>query len=97
MINFGQIYEGWRNKLIPPADMKDMIQQVSKERVTICNDCPFHSKNHFTPLRPDAHCTDCGCNLEAKAACLSCSCPQDKWLAVVDQDEEEQLKTNING
>jgi len=97
MINFSQIYEGWRNKLIPPADMKDMIQQVSKERVTICNDCPFHSKNHSTPLRPDAHCTDCGCNLEAKAACLSCSCPQDKWLAVVDQDEEEQLKSNING
>ena len=97
MINFGQIYEGWRNKLIPPADMKDMIQQVSKERVTICNDCPFHSKNHKTPLRPDAHCTDCGCNLEAKSACLSCSCPQDKWLAVVDQDEEEQLKSNING
>lgn len=97
MINFGQIYEGWRNKLIPPADMKDMIQQVSKERVTICNDCPFHSKNHNTPLRPDAHCTDCGCNLEAKSACLSCSCPQDKWLAVVDQDEEEQLKSNING
>jgi hypothetical protein len=63
MINFSQIYEGWRNKLIPPADMKDMIQQVSKERVTICNDCPFHSKNHSTPLRPDAHCTDCGCNL----------------------------------
>jgi len=97
MINFSQIYEGWRNKLIPPADMKDMIQQVSKERVTICNDCPFHSKNHSTPLRPDAHCTDCGCNLEAKSACLSCSCPQDKWLAVVDQDEEEQLKSNING
>jgi len=97
MINFSQIYEGWRNKLIPPADMKDMIQQVSKERVAICNNCPFHSKNHNTPLRPDAHCTDCGCNLEAKAACLSCSCPQDKWLAVVDQDEEEQLKTNING
>ena len=97
MINFSQIYEGWRNKLIPPADMKDMIQQVSKERVTICNDCPFHSKNHKTPLRPDAHCTDCGCNLEAKSACLSCNCPQGKWLAVVDQEEEEQLKSNIDG
>lgn len=97
MINFGQIYEGWRNKLVPPAHMKDMIQQVSKERVTICNGCPFHSKNHKTPLRPDAHCTDCGCNLEAKSACLSCDCPQGKWLAVVDQDEEEQLKKDING
>jgi hypothetical protein len=97
MINFSQIYEGWRNKLVPPADMKDMIQQVSKERLSICSKCPFHSKNHFTPLRPDAHCTDCGCNLEAKSACLSCGCPQDKWMAVVDDKQEEQLKKDING
>lgn len=97
MINFSQIYEGWRNKLVPPADMKQTIQQVSSERVTICNGCPFHSKHHKTPLRPDAHCTDCGCNIEAKTACLSCSCPQDKWDAVVDQNEEEQLKKQVNG
>lgn len=97
MINFSQIYEGWRNKLVPPADMKQTIQQVSKERLSICNNCPFHSKNHKTPLRPDAHCTDCGCNLEAKTACLSCSCPQDKWMAVVDDKQEEQLKTIYNG
>lgn len=97
MINFSQIYEGWRNKLVPPADMKEMIQQVSNERVTICNGCPFHSKNHKTPLRPDAHCTDCGCNLEAKSACLSCSCPQDKWDAVVNDKQEELLKNEING
>jgi hypothetical protein len=97
MINFGQIYEGWRNKLVPPADMKNTIQQVSKERLSICDNCPFHSKNHKTPLRPDAHCVDCGCNLEAKTACLSCSCPQDKWMAVVDDEQEEQLKKDING
>lgn len=97
MINFGQIYEGWRNKLVPPADMKQTIQQVSKERLSICDKCPFHSKNHKTPLRPDAHCVDCGCNLEAKTACLSCSCPQDKWMAVVDDEQEEQLKTIYNG
>ena len=97
MINFGQIYEGWRNKLVPPAHMKDMIEATSKERLSICEQCFFHSKNHKTPLRPDAHCTDCGCNLEAKTACLSCGCPQDEWLAVVDQDEEEQLKKDING
>ena len=97
MINFSQIYEGWRNKLVPPADMKDMIQQVSQERLSICSKCPFHSKNHSTPLRPDAHCTDCGCNLEAKAACLSCSCPQEKWVAVMDdQNEEEQLKQDVS-
>lgn len=97
MINFSQIYEGWRNKLVPPADMKNTIQQVSQERLSICDKCSFHSKFHKTPLRPDAHCTDCGCNLEAKTACLSCSCPQDKWTAVVDDKQEEQLKKDING
>lgn len=97
MINFSQIYEGWRNKLVPPADMKQTIQQVSKERLSICSKCPFHSKNHKTPYRPDAHCVDCGCNLEAKSACLSCGCPQDKWMAVVDDKQEEQLKQDING
>lgn len=96
MINFGQIYEGWRNKLVPPANMKVMIHDVSEERLSICSKCPLHSKFHSTPLRPDNHCTDCGCNLEAKTACLSCDCPQGKWLAVVNQDEEEQLKKDVN-
>jgi len=96
-MNFSQIYEGWRNKLVPPTEMKEIIAATSKERLSICDKCPLHSKNHKTPLRPDNHCTDCGCNLEAKAACLSCDCPQGKWLAVVDQEQEEQLKKDING
>jgi hypothetical protein len=77
--------------------MKDIIEATSRERLSICEQCPFHSKNHFTPLRPDNHCTGCGCNLEAKAACLSCGCPDDKWLAVMDEEQEEQLKKQING
>lgn len=97
MINFSQIYEGWRNKLVPPTEMKTLIHDVSFERVTICNGCPFHSKFHKTPLRPDNHCTDCGCNLEAKAACLSCSCPQNKWGAVMaNPEEEDQLKKDVD-
>lgn len=97
MINFGQIYEGWRNKLVPPTEMKALIHDVSQERLAICAKCPFHSKYHSTPLRPDNHCTDCGCNLEAKTACLSCSCPQNKWTAVMtNPDEEDQLKKDVN-
>jgi hypothetical protein len=97
MINFSQVYEGWRNKLVPPAKMKKLIHNVSEERLAICSVCPFHSKNHKTPLRPDNHCTDCGCNLEAKTSCLSCSCPQDEWEAVMSNPEEEdQLKKDVN-
>jgi len=97
MINFSQIYEGWRNKLVPPTDMKVLIHDVSEERLSICSKCPLHSKFHSTPLRPDNHCTDCGCNLEAKTACLSCSCPQNKWDAVMgNPEEEDQLKKDVN-
>ena len=97
MINFGQIYEGWRNKLVPPTEMKVLIHDVSEERLAICSKCPLHSKFHSTPLRPDSHCTDCGCNLDAKTSCLSCSCPQDKWTSVMTSPEEEdQLKKDVN-
>lgn len=97
MINFSQIYEGWRNKLVPPTEMKTLIHDVSEERLAICSKCPLHSKFHKTPLRPDNHCTDCGCNLEAKAACLSCSCPQNKWGAVMaNPEEEDQLKKDVD-
>lgn len=90
MINFAHIYEGWRNKLIPPKELRETIEAVSKERLDICNGCEFHSKNHVTPLRPDDHCTNCGCNLDAKSKCLACACPINKWLALLDNYEEDQ-------
>lgn len=69
-----QIYEGWRNKLVPPEELKEVIAQVSKARTSICEQCPNHSKFHSS-IRLDAHCTHCGCTLSAKTACLSCKCP----------------------
>jgi len=48
-------------------------------------------------MRPDNHCTDCGCTLAAKTKCLSCECPKGKWKAIVDDDQEEQIKNMING
>ena len=69
-INVGQIYEGWKNKLLPDADMVEQIELVSIERTAICDVCPNHSKNHKT-VRPDEHCVSCGCTLSAKTKCLS--------------------------
>jgi hypothetical protein len=86
---FKQIYEGWKNMLIPPSEMKATIEQVSKDRLEICNDCPKHSKNHKTN-RPDDHCVECGCMLAAKVACLSCMCPLRYWVPVVHSPEEEE-------
>ena len=94
-MNLNQIYEGWRNKLIPPAAIKDIIQQSGEERMNICNSCPHHSKNH-KGVRPDAHCTYCGCTLSAKTKCLSCKCPINKWLSVLTEKQEEDIKAQDN-
>lgn len=88
-INFAQIYEGWRNNLVPPAELKTQIIEVGKERMKICLECEHHSMYHKTN-RPDDHCTQCGCTLSAKTKCLSCSCPLEKWMAVLANPELEQ-------
>ena len=95
-INLSQIYEGWRNNLIPPADLKAQIIEVGKNRMKICLECDQHSMYHKTN-RPDDHCTNCGCTLSAKTKCLSCSCPLNKWQAVVESHEKEtEMKTALD-
>ena len=95
-INFLQVFEGWRNHLIPPAHLKKAIKQVSYERLLICRECEFNSinvKNKWT-IRKDEHCTDCGCTLSAKTKCLSCHCelPVPKWNALLTKEQEQLIK-----
>ncbi len=79
-MSLSQIYEGWKNHLLPEERIKAFIENVSSERLAICESCPEHSSNHKT-IRLDAHCTNCGCTLSAKTKCLTCECPLEKWLA----------------
>jgi hypothetical protein len=73
--------------------MKEKIMEVSEERLAICRSCPFHSSN-FNSIRPDEHCTDCGCSLILKTKCLSCACPQSKWVAELTPEEEAKFKSD---
>lgn len=41
--------------------------------------------------RTDKHCVNCSCNLGLKTRCLSCNCPLKKWLAVVDEKEQDTI------
>ena len=96
-INFSQIYEGWKNNLFPAENMRAYIKEVSDERMAVCEECALISTKHST-IRPDVHCTDCGCPLAAKTKCLSCACPLNKWGVVIDsREEEEELKKEIHG
>ena len=94
-IDFKGLLEGVRNKFIPPADLKEKIAQVHQERIAICKACPNYSltaiENGYKTSRPDIFCTDCGCNLDFKTRCLSCGCPQLKWDAELDDQEEKEL------
>lgn len=92
-IDFSQIYEGWLNNLFPPEHLKTVIRQVGSQRMKICTDCEFNSRNRRRSLRPDEHCIKCGCTLSAKTKCLSCCCPLKipKWMAVVSQEQEQEM------
>ena len=87
-----QILEGWRNSLIPPEHLKELIEQTAEERMNICTKCKFNSVNRPKKyVRPDVFCTICSCTLSAKTKCLSCECPVDYWTKVLTEEEEEQL------
>lgn len=93
-INVSQIYEGWKNHIHPENKLKEIINITSEERLKICRECSFNSLNrkNYSTLRLDEHCIDCGCTLIAKTKCLSCECPQNKWKAVVTEDEYKIMK-----
>lgn len=95
MINFGQVLEGWRNKLIPPSTLKELIEVTAEHRLKICAACHYHSKNHKS-VRPDEHCTACGCTLSAKTRCLTCSCPFTKWIEVATDEQGAEIKKAID-
>jgi hypothetical protein len=87
-MSINQIFEGWKNHLLPEERKKAFIEHISNERLNICNQCEFHSKNHSS-ARPDAHCTNCGCTLAAKTKCLTCDCPIQKWAAQPMPEEND--------
>lgn len=82
-----QIIEGWRNHVVPPEELKEVIKITSEERMNICNDCEHISTKHSS-IRLDVHCTNCGCTLSAKTKCLSCNCPLNKWTAVISEEQQ---------
>jgi len=45
---------------------------ISKERLQICNDCEFYNKDN-------SKCKKCGCFMNYKTLIMSSSCPLNKW------------------
>ena len=95
-IQIDKIYEGWRNHLFPSEHLKRVINNVARKRRNICNVCEHNSVFHST-FRPDVHCTICDCTLIAKTKCLSCECPDNRWKAMVTEEEEEEMLNEKKG
>lgn len=94
MINIREVWEGWRNRLMPPKDLKQMIENTAEGRISICKACKHYSPNdpEANKWRPDIHCTKCGCPLESKTRCLSCACPLGKWGEVVSNEDDIEIE-----
>lgn len=90
-IDFKGLMEGVKNSVF----INQEVEKVAAERIAICRACPLNSKNVKNIGRLDEYCTDCGCNLHFKTRCLSCSCPKDKWVAILSDKEDEELQQKL--
>ena len=90
-----EIYSGWKNHLFPSEKLKDIIKEVSEERLAICTPCEFNS----TPgkIKMFSKCNSCGCPLQQKSKSLQSKCPVDKWGPVATQEMDYEIKQAING
>ena len=95
--NWLHVYEGWRNHLVPSDELKEKILETSNERLAICRQCSWNSKN--AGKRGPERCLDCGCPLIAKTKCLSCYCElhPPKWDAVLTEEQEEFIQNDDTG
>jgi len=89
---------------MPPARLKELIQQTSDARLEVCRECPHNSENIKSSggtlkqfWRKDEHCDVCACPLLQKTKALHASCPLDppKWERVVDDSRSIEIHNAI--
>jgi len=74
---------------------KEDLGQWYKDRLEVCNTCPFNSKNKerknillaWLSLNKD-FCTVCGCTLVDKASGEFEECPKGKWRDIEEYGED---------
>ena len=96
MSKLQEMYDGWKNLLIPATELKPHIEKIAATRLNICNTCEFDSNKLVTKVRFDRHCTHCGCTLAAKTRSLISACPIGKWTAAVKDEENGTDESNTN-
>lgn len=86
--------KGVTQGLINSIFIKQEVERVAEERNNICLACEFHSDKNET-IRPDTHCTKCGCNLHIKQRAMGYGCEEGKWHPVTDEKTSDAISSII--
>lgn len=92
--NKGQILEGIKNNIFK----QEHVEEIAKERWTICEGCPLLDKEGTKCLVPGTGpcCGSCGCSMGLKLRALGSECPEGKWDAVLSHEESYLLQKQIS-
>jgi hypothetical protein len=91
--NADKVIEGISNKTLKEFNLlNDDDKQRITDRMDICLNCPYNSRNAtvsseymaltgvpYSTGRSELHCALCGCVVEFKTACLTCNCGIADW------------------
>ncbi len=91
--NRKQILEGIKNRVFK----KEHVEAEAAKRWDTCKECPSLDTKGSKCMAPGTQpcCSECGCSLALKTRALSSDCPLGKWKALMDEETEEKLMTNI--
>ena len=91
--NKGKILEGITNRVFK----KEHVEQIAAQRMAICNTCTHIDREGGRCAIPGTQpcCGLCGCSLGLKIRSLSSYCDDERWGAVLTQDEEDKLKAQL--
>ena len=81
-----KILEGITNAII----RDEFVEDVAKHRMEVCDACELNGDKCLVPGTAPC-CNDCGCSLAFKTRSLSSECPQNKWKALLSEEEEDKL------
>lgn len=84
--NKEQILEGLKNTIL----RNEFVEEVSKHRMEVCNECPSKGKKCLVKGTHPC-CGECGCSLKLKTRSLSSECPLGKWSSIITEEEEDNL------
>lgn len=92
--NRKQIMEGIANNVFK----KEHVEEVYTQRKSICDSCEFKDVEGTKCAIPGTQpcCRLCGCSLSIKLRSLNTSCPENRWTAVLSDEEHVALDAKLN-